>query len=228
MTTSAITTNPAEALLASLNGSGASSSSTNSVTSAVQAMQNQFLTLLTTQLQNQDPTNPMDNSQMTSQLAQISTVQGVTQLNSTLQTLLDNLTRSQGLQASNLVGHGVMVPGDALDFTQGTPAVGAVSLANPASNVTVTIKDSGGATVRTMNLGSLKAGVTDFQWDGTTDTGAAAASGSYSYSVTAANGSNATALQLGVVSSITLGSNGTLLNLGSLGSVDMSTVQQII
>jgi flagellar basal-body rod modification protein FlgD len=227
-TTSATSASANDAIIAAINGT---SSSTKSTTSAVQNMQNQFLTLLTTQLQNQDPTNPMDNSQMTSQLAQISTVQGITQLNASLQTLLSNLTASQAVQAANLVGHGVMVPGNALTLTSGTPALAALNLDSAASNVTVTITDASGATVRTLNLGSLKAGLSDFQWDGTTNTGATAAAGNYKYSVNAANGStavNATALQLGVVNSVTLASTGTLLNLGSAGTASISSVQQII
>ena len=74
-------------------------------------MANRFLTLLVTQLQNQDPLNPLDNAQVTSQLAQLSTVNGINKLNDTMSGLVASFGASQYLQASNLVGHDVMVPG---------------------------------------------------------------------------------------------------------------------
>src|SRR3546814_2899717 len=73
--------------------------------------QNQFLSLLVTQLQNQDPLNPMDNAEVTSQIAQLSTVNGITQLNNTLLALTGQMDVSQSMQAANLIGKGVLVPG---------------------------------------------------------------------------------------------------------------------
>lgn len=110
--------------------------------------ENRFLTLLTTQLKNQDPLNPMDNAQMTSQLAQISTVDGIEKLNATLQSLVDNSTDSEALQAAALVGHGVMVPGSGLSLQEGT-ALGGVELTDAADRVRVTIKDGNGLAIRT-------------------------------------------------------------------------------
>src|SRR5512143_4217969 len=88
-------------------------------TDSVDADTNKFMTLLVTQLKNQDPLNPLDNAQVTSQLAQISTVSGIEKLNTTLQSLLQSTSDSQTTQAAGLVGHVVLVPGSGLQLSSG-------------------------------------------------------------------------------------------------------------
>ena len=230
MTTSAATASngSTQALYASLNGTSGSTTGTSSNT--ISDTQNKFLTLLTAQLKNQDPLNPMDNAQMTSQMAQISTVDGIERLNSTLKTLLSNSTDSQTMQAAALVGHGVMVPGSAFGLANGQAYAG-IDLAGAADNVTVTITDANGLAVRTMKLGAQKAGVMAFSWDGKSDNGTPAANGNYKFSIAAVQGTNtvnATALTIGTVSSITRGSQGVSLNVGSLGTFGLSDVREVI
>ena len=228
MATSSVNTNPAQAIYSALNQSASGSTGTSTSSTANDA-QTRFLKLLTAQLQNQDPLNPMDNAQMTSQLAQISTVDGIERLNATLQTLLSGNADSQTMQAAALVGQGVLVPGSALQLTS-SGALGGVDLAGVADTVTVTIKDSTGAVVRTLNLGKSAAGLNQFTWDGQTDAGTAAAAGKYTISVAANQGSNsvtATALSLGTVSSITRSGQTMSVNVGSLGSFAMSDIRQI-
>src|SRR3990172_3775053 len=101
----------AAALFASLNAS--SSSSATQVSTAAET-QDRFLKLLVTQMKNQDPLNPMDNAQVTSQMAQLSTVTGIDQLNVTLQALSDSMVPNQTLQAATMIGHGVLVPGEGI------------------------------------------------------------------------------------------------------------------
>lgn len=192
--------------------------------------QDRFLKLLVTQLQNQDPLSPMDNAQMTSQLAQISTVDGIEKLNATLKMLLEGNNENQAMQAAGMIGHGVLVPGAGLDL-QGGAALGGVELEAPADRVTVTIKDGNGLAVRTLELGALEAGAQGFVWDGTTDSGAAAAEGRYTASVKAVLGENSIAvksLQWGVVSSVARSSQGVSLNVGSLGTFNMTDVREIL
>jgi len=232
-TTSATgTSNYYQSLIDSVNGTG---STTSSSSSSVSDIENRFLTLLTTQLKNQDPLNPMDNAEITSQLAQLSTVTGVEKLNATLATLLQD---SQTTQAASLVGHSVMVPGSALTLATSTSssgvtssaAVGAFQLDGAADKVTVTIKDGNGLAVRTLSLGSQASGLHDFVWDGKTDSGAAAADGSYTMSVTASNGSDsvtATALTLGAVRSVISSGTGYTLDIGGLGSFPLDDVKQV-
>jgi flagellar basal-body rod modification protein FlgD len=225
-TTPTTASSPAQAIYAALNGTGSSSSSS----SVAKSQQDRFLTLLTTQLKNQDPLNPLDNAQMTSQLAQISTLDGITKLNATLESLLNNATDTQTMQAASLVGHGVLVAGNSLPMSQGS-ALGGVDLPTAADNVKVTIKDANGLPLRTLDLGALGAGTHNFTWDGKTDSGVAAADGNYSFSVAAVQGGNsitASALRLGVVSSVTRSGTGFNLDIGAGVQVGMSDVKQIL
>jgi flagellar basal-body rod modification protein FlgD len=170
--------------------SGASSSSSTSGADASGASQaandaaDRFLTLLVAQLQNQDPLNPLDNSQVTTQLAQISTVNGINQLNSTVAALSASMGVTQYLQAASLVGHQVVVSGNNLDLASGS-AQGGMTLASDADSVKVTISDASGNVVRTIDMGGQKAGTQMFAWDGKTDSGATAPDGHYTFSVAA-------------------------------------------
>ena len=120
---------------------------------------------LVAQLKNQDPTNPMENNELTSQLAQISTVSGIEKLNTTLGSISGQIDNSQSLQASNLIGHGVMIPGTTVLAGTGSEE-GAVTTTTPfgvelqqaADKVTATITDKNGAVVRTIDIGELTAG----------------------------------------------------------------------
>lgn len=198
--------------------------------SQISEAQDRFLKLLTTQLKNQDPLNPLDNAQVTSQLAQISTVSGIEKLNATLQALVQDSLDTQTTQAASLVGHGVLVPGGALQLS-GSAAVGGVELASAADDVTVTIKDANGLAVKTVSMGALSAGVHNFSWDGKTDSGAQAVDGKYSIIVAAKQGGDsvtATALTLGAVRSVIRDSQSFSLDLGTLGAFTMDEVKQIL
>lgn len=207
-------------------------SATASKDQSTSVTQDRFLKLLVTQLKNQDPLNPLDNAQMTSQMAQISTVDGIQKLNSTLQAMMDNSNASQSLQAASLVGHGVLVPGKGLEYmAAGGAAFGGVDLSGPADEVTVTITDATGLTMRKLNLGGKDAGTHSFKWDGMTDDGIAVADGIYNVTIAANQGQNkvdASSLQLGLVTSIMSGSQGISLNVGSLGTFKLSDVKEII
>lgn len=235
-TSATSTDNYYQSLINSVNGTGGSSSSS---TNAMSATEDRFLKLLTTQLQNQDPLNPMDNAQLTSQIAQISTVTGIQTLNTTLQTLLAAAQDGQTTQAASLVGQAVMVPGNSLALTSTTDSsgttstvgVGAYELASNADKVTVTIKDNDGQVVRTLTYGAQASGLHDFSWDGTTDTGDTAAEGSYTISVAASNGSDSvttTPLTLGSVRSVISNGSGFTLDVGALGTFALDDVKQIL
>lgn len=218
------TTSTQSAIYEALNGT-ASTSSNSSTKSG-----DRFLTLLTTQLKNQDPLNPMDNAEMTSQLAQINMVDGITKLNTTLQSLVTNATESEALQAAELVGHGVLVPGTGLTLEKGV-ALGGVEVSEAADKVKVTIKNGNGLVVRTLDLGAMEAGSEIFQWDGKNDASETVANGRYTVSVSATRGEGtvvADALELGVVSSVARTSQGAQLNVGTLGAYKLTDIRQII
>jgi flagellar basal-body rod modification protein FlgD len=224
MTTPSVSTSSVQAIYDSINTKDSTQTSKTSDT------QNRFLTLLTAQLKNQDPLNPLDNAQMTSQMAQISTVDGIERLNATLTALLNADAGSQTLQAATMVGRSVLVPGSSLSLTNGAGLAG-VELAGAADSVTATIKDGSGLVVRTLNLGALPAGVQGFAWDGKTDSGAVAANGSYTISVAAKQGQNdvtATALALGTVSGVSRTGQTYTLDVTGLGKVSMNDVKEIL
>jgi len=199
-----------------------------------------FMTLLITQLQNQDPLNPMENSEMTSQLAQINTVSGIEELNSTLEGITSQMDANQALQASGLIGKGVMVSGkDVLveqdeDGNSYTTPFG-IELDEPAANVTATIVGEGGQVIRVLDLEALDAGVQSFQWDGKNDQGESVASGRYSVQLEATDAEDekieSTALQYAVVNSVTPNdrSGSVRLDLGAIyGQISLNDVKQIL
>jgi flagellar basal-body rod modification protein FlgD len=205
-------------------------------TSSASDLQSSFLTLLVAQLKNQDPTNPMDNSQLTSQLAQISTVSGIEKLNTTLGSISGQIDNSQSLQASSLIGHGVMIPGSVVlagagsDGSASTTPFG-VELTQAADKATATVTDSSGKVIRTMDLGNLTAGVHTFTWDGTAADGSTVPDGAYNVSIAAStNGTQLVAqpLQFALVQGVTKGSSGNLLDLGTYGTTTLDEVRQII
>ncbi|KIO49102.1 flagellar hook assembly protein FlgD [Nitrosospira sp. NpAV] len=196
---------------------------------AAEDPQDRFLKLLVTQMKNQDPLNPLDNAQVTTQLAQISTVNGIEKLNATLQGMASGITAGQSLQAANMIGHNVLVPGSALQLAGGSGVFG-VDLAQPADSVKVTIQDSTGQAVRVMDLGALAAGPLALQWDGMSDNGTPAADGGYTMSISAQRGDqkvDAQTLAFGTVQGVSQGSQGVQLNVGALGTANLADIKQI-
>jgi flagellar basal-body rod modification protein FlgD len=122
-----------------------------------------FLTLLTAQMQNQDPLNPLDNAQVTSQLAQISTVTGITQLNESVSALTFSQLRTEAFAATSMIGKSVLVQSDKLGVKSGV-AAGALSLDVPAKSVNVEVLDRNGKVVDTIKLGPKEKGIHDFTW----------------------------------------------------------------
>ncbi|EIJ47222.1 flagellar basal-body rod modification protein [Herbaspirillum sp. GW103] len=234
-------------LLTAMNGTSSSSSTTTSSSSlddnSPDAIQNRFLTLLIAQMKNQDPSNPMDNSQLTTQMAQLSTVSGISQLNNSLSTLMGNLNSSQALSTANMIGHSVLAPGNSIQLTSDTTkdssgndvtsqkAVFGVNLSGTASSVVVTIKDSTGAVVHTTDLGTQAAGVVPVIWDGTNNTGGKVADGNYTFTVSASNNGtavSASTLSFGTVSSVSTASDGVKLNVSNIGTIKPTDVVQIL
>jgi len=201
--------------------------------------QDRFLSLLVTQLQNQDPMNPMDNAQVTSQIAQLSTVNGINQLNNTLLALTGQMDVSQSMQAAGLIGKTVLVPGSKISLgsnpadptiKQTTPF--GVDVLSPAAHVVATILDGGGKAVRQIDMGTQPAGVLSLQWDGKADGGAAVPDGAYTVQVAATDASgapvSAQALTSGIVGSSLHASSGVKLDLGLAGTVALSDVRKIM
>ncbi len=214
------------------NNASVAASQAASVVSATQvgATQDRFLKLLVTQMKNQDPLNPLDNAQVTSQMAQLSTVSGIEKLNSTVQALSASMLASQSLQAVSMIGHAVLVPGTQIDLLNGK-ANAAVELTQPVDSVSVNITDTSGNLVRTLQLGSQNSGVVQVQWDGRTESGSTAVDGSYQFNAAAVlsgKQSEATTLSYGLVNSVAQSQSGVTVNVGQLGEVSLTTIKQIL
>ncbi|MEO8410495.1 MAG: flagellar hook assembly protein FlgD [Propionivibrio sp.] len=209
---------------------GASGASATQATNKTENPEDRFLRLLVTQLKNQDPLNPLDNAQMTSQLAQMSTVSGIEKLNATLSSLVDDLASTQSMQAAGMIGKSVLVPGSQLVLADGQ-AFGGVNLTRGADLVTVKILDANGNVIQSQDLGGRDAGVFNIAWDGATETGEPAADGTYTFTVSANQGGapvEVTSLQVGTVSALVRSNGGFLLDLGALGTMSFDDVQQIL
>ncbi|MDD2925684.1 flagellar hook capping FlgD N-terminal domain-containing protein [Rhodoferax sp.] len=156
----------------SATAANSSTSKGSSAASSMEAQQDRFLKLLVAQLNNQDPMNPLDNAQMTSQMAQMSTVTGIEQVNATLKSMAEQFNALQMLQGSSMVGHNVMIDSNTLTPIDGK-AVGAIDLTDRADNVKVEILSPGGQVLDTINAGALAAGRHYFDWDASSykDTG---------------------------------------------------------
>ncbi|GLQ99941.1 flagellar hook assembly protein FlgD [Dyella mobilis] len=211
----------------SLTGSTVTSTPSGSIMS-----QSDFLQLLTTQLQNQDPTQPMDNSQMAAELAQFATLSSTQDIDTNLQTLSSNVSSgmqtSQVLGAANLVGKQVLVPSTTLEYS-GSTASGAVNVTTPG-DVVVTIKDSNGNTVNSYDLGNQQVGLSQFSWNGQDSNGNTVANGTYSISANSGGSSaSLTTYAAGSVTGVGYGgsSTGTYVQVAGVGGVPLSQVAQI-
>ena len=192
-----------------------------------------FLTLMLAQLKNQDPTSPVDSNTFLTQLAQLSEVQGITQLNTSFSTLSSALSPSQALQASSLLGHKVLAASTTANLTANGTVTGAVNVPQTTSQVLLDVKDSSGVLVRQINLGAQSTGLASFSWDGKQGDGSPAPAGTYTlsaqYAGATSGGTAATTLVNGTVESVSMGagSAGLTVNVSGLGSVPFSSVQQI-
>ncbi len=178
--------------------------STNTALSDANASQDRFLKLLVAQLNNQDPMNPLDNAQTTSQMAQINTVSGIEKLNETMKSMAAQFSAMQALQGTAMIGHDVLVKSNTLSIDAGK-AKGSVDLSGKADSVKVEVLSPGGQVIETLNLGAMTAGRHAFEWDASNYSG----TGSPTFKVTATSAGKAvatTALARDIV--VSIGSNG--------------------
>lgn len=201
--------------------------------------QDRFLTLLITQLRHQDPLNPMENEQITSQLAQLSTVQGVQQLNDTLLSLSGQMDMSQSMQAAALIGKDILVPGSKISLGSDpenpevkTATPFGVDLMSGADTVVVNIVDGSGKVVREMQIDARAAGVYSIEWDGRDNTGAILLDGAYNIEAKATIGDGVPvaieALRSGRVDSVAYTTQGLQLNLGLAGNYSLLDIRKIM
>ena len=189
-----------------------------------------FLKLLTAQMKNQDPFDPVDNTEMVAQMAQFSSLAGISEMSSTLKSIAEKLGAASASDAMAYIGRTVLTPGAVAYGREAGGIAGVVELADAASNVSVTISDAGGAVLKRIDLGKQAKGTVAYDWDGKTDAGDDAGAGPFSVAVSAANagkGVAATNLVWAPVASVSTTSGTATLSLPGIGDVPVTAVRQI-
>ncbi|MFP8966307.1 flagellar hook assembly protein FlgD [Pokkaliibacter sp. CJK22405] len=212
-----------------IDGLGTSSSvtsSTSSTTSAASLDSDMFLQLMIAQLKNQDPTDPADTAEYMGQLANLSTVEQLTNLNSAVSDLATSLQSNLALQASSMVGRTAYVDSDSAELDSSGSINGLLDLDNSAADVTVGVYDSTGTQVDSISLGSLSSGEHSFTWEPADGT----STGTYYFAAQGTVGSSNTSLTTYMgqnVDSVSIGSSSVTLNLANGSTASMSDVKQI-
>jgi flagellar basal-body rod modification protein FlgD len=144
-----------------------------------------FMRLLVAQLKNQDPLNPMDSREMIAQLATLTSVEKLTSLDTNMMQMRAESAGMASMQATALIGKNVVADSNHLTLTGKDPAQAQFELSAPAQSVTVSVRDSAGNTIRTLELGPQQVGARSFTWDGMDASGQRAQAGRYAFEVSA-------------------------------------------
>jgi flagellar basal-body rod modification protein FlgD len=221
---------PAESLSMPASASNAASTAATTGSSNDMLTQSDFLQLMVTQMQNQDPTSPADPSAFLGQLAQMSEVSSLDNMQSSLATLSSSLLSSQAVSGAGLVGHDVLASGTSGALAAGGTLSGGVQTPAGTTSLSVSVTDANGNVVNTFAV-TPQSGLTAFTWNGTTNSGAAAPAGSYIFGVTATvNGQTqaVTPLVESTVQSVTIDQTSQSLDLNTAnGVIPMSNVVSV-
>jgi len=195
--------------------------------------QSDFLKLMTTQLNNQDPMKPMEGGEFFSQISQFSSVAGIEELNKTFTKVADSMFSGQALQASSLVGRTVMVESSSGKLVQGASIEGSVSLPSSADGLHLSILKPSGEVVKSIDLGAQQRGTAEFNWDGTLSDGSMASPGTYIVKADARFGRETFAQETWIkerIDSVTLGDGlkGIKLNMSSDNEITLNQVKKIL
>lgn len=195
--------------------------------------QEDFMQLMLQQLKSQDPFKPTDNTQFIAQMAQLSSVTGISEMKNSLVDVVDSLRSSQVLSASNLLGRDVLVSKDTFSLSAAAPGVmGQIELAKPAQQVDIEIRNAAGEVVRRMQSGAQAAGPLQFAWDGKDDSGATVAAGDYKIQATAMTNGQRLAIEMQMRAPVTgvslpTGGQGPQLQVQGLGTLKLSDVKEV-
>jgi flagellar basal-body rod modification protein FlgD len=209
--------------------SAPTSSTTAGSAAGVKATKDDFLKLLVTQMKYQDPMNPMDSAQMTSQIAQLNTVEGINQLNATVNSLQASLMASQSMQSASLIGKTILADGNSISLLNGSANL-SIRLEGSAESVVVDVINSSGRIIKSTDLGANAAGIKSFTWDGSTNEGSTAPNGQYTFQVNAKKLNQSVAvtpLIQATVSGVELTAAGPQLSLNNGTNIAMSTIRGV-
>lgn len=211
--------------------SGSSGSSSSSSSSSTGLGEDDFLKILTTQLQTQDPFNAMDTTQMVGQLTQFSMLEQLTNMNTTMTSALSAINLQTSTSAASYIGKTVMASGYSLSVSNGTASSCTYTTSSDASDLKAYVYDSSGNPVRTIDLGNKKSGTYDFSWDGKDSNGNTVPDGTYSLAIagtdTSGNQLKASTTISGVVSGVSVSNGTVMLNLQDGRQVSLSNLTSV-
>ena len=195
--------------------------------------QAEFLKLMTTQLQYQDPLKPMENGDFLGQMAQFGTVSGINDLNTNFSSMSASFQSNQALQASTMVGQRVMVPSQSAFLSDGKPVLASVDLEQPASAVIISFSNAAGQLVHRQDLGLQQAGLVDYEWNGLDTNGNSLPGGEYQMAAEIRRGNSVSSGSMYTVvdvESVTLGVGGQdlTLSVSGLGDIGMNQIRKIL
>lgn len=195
--------------------------------------QEEFMRLLVAQLNNQDPTKPMDNAEFLTQIAQFSTVDGIQNMETSLSNMGESMVSTRAIQASSLVGRDVISASNQAAFVPGEEIQGVVAMPVAASGVQIQVSDSSGQLVKVLDIGNVGAGIHKFSWDGLLADGESVPQGSYQVTASGLIDGAVEALPAFAsarVASVSIGSGGAdiSLNLDGGDSVSYADVLQYL
>jgi len=201
-------------------------------TEVEESKSDQFMRLMLAQLENQDPLEPQENGEFITQLAQMETATGVSDLQESFEKFSLSMQSNSALQASSLVGRSVLAPGGFAQLESGLNVSGEIQLGASTTNLSIEINDASGQLVKTIAMGTQAAGDVPFTWDGTDNDGNYLPPGGYRVKATSTVGDEKVAQDVMVsarVDSVTIGQGGqgVKLNLSGLGSIELSEVKEI-
>ncbi len=215
--------------MSTVSSLGNTSGNSSLASTTAQDLSERFLTMLTAQMRNQDPLNPLDNAELTSQLAQISTVTGISQLNNTMEWLGYSMASLQSTQATSLIGRQVMLSGDDLTLAEGQ-AKGGYMLSIPVQSAELVVKNPDGSEVRRIPLSKIEAGTHTFEWDGKDSAGKDMADGQYKFEVQVSDGAQigvAPPLSISQIASVRPYAGGTAILDAKGNVVNLADVYQV-
>lgn len=191
-----------------------------------------FMSLMTTQLQNQDPLKPMESGEFLGQIAAFGTVSGISGLQNSFDNFSQSMQSDQALQGSALVGRSVLVPSSIGTLTAESGLKGQINVAEPVTDLKVQIYSEAGVPVRTIEMGNAS-GYTNFAWDGSDENGQILSPGVYQFKASGTIGGDNTVFATATVAKVESvlvgsGSQGLTMNLAGIGSVPFSEAQEII
>lgn len=225
--------------IATYLGSSQATDTTATATSATRKKdlgalnQEDFMKLMLQQLKSQDPFKPTDNTQFIAQMAQLSSVTGISEMKKSLVDVVDSLRSSQVLSASSLLGREVLVNSDKFALSKANPnLIGQIDLVKPAQQVDIEVRNSAGAVVRRMQSGAQAIGPLQFAWDGKDDSGAALAASDYTVQATATTDGQRLAIAMQMRAAVTgvslpTGGQGPQLQVLGLGTLKLSDVREV-